>query len=90
MTIENQENENITATNPFSSEDEELNQHNFNDMNEEDVKQFVENIAHPEISIKGKNALKIPNKIKTNSNETTQTNYKMGGIIKENLSQQKL
>ncbi|XP_037824066.1 zinc finger protein 90-like isoform X2 [Lucilia sericata] len=45
-------NETMAATNPFSSEDEGLEHHNFNDMDEEDVKQFVETIAHPEISIK--------------------------------------
>lgn len=49
-----QTHENITATNPFSSEDEGLDHHDFDNMNEEDVKQFVETITHPEISIKGK------------------------------------
>lgn len=44
----------MAATNPFSSEDEGVDHQNFNEMNEEDVKQFVETIAHPEISIKGK------------------------------------
>ncbi|XP_023303972.2 zinc finger protein 420 [Lucilia cuprina] len=48
-------NETMAATNPFSSEDEGLEHHNFNDMDEEDVKQFVETIAHPEISIKVEN-----------------------------------
>ncbi|XP_065364675.1 zinc finger protein 782-like [Calliphora vicina] len=48
-------NETMAATNPFSSEDEGLDHHNFNDMDEEDVKQFVETIAHPEISIKVEN-----------------------------------
>ncbi|KAM7347048.1 uncharacterized protein ACRADG_006716 [Cochliomyia hominivorax] len=50
-------NETMTATNPFSSEDEGLDQHNFNTMEEvEDVKKFVENITQPEISIKVENS----------------------------------
>lgn len=49
------QNEDITATNPFSSdEDTAAGQNNFNNMDEEDVKHFVETLAQPEISIKGK------------------------------------
>ncbi|XP_061389907.1 zinc finger protein 91-like [Musca vetustissima] len=41
-----------TAINPFSSDDEANDPNNFNNMNDEDVKNFVENFPQPEISIK--------------------------------------
>lgn len=54
-----QNKETVVATNPFSSDDEE--HHDFNNMNDYDVKQFVETIAHPEISIKGKTIINKKN-----------------------------
>lgn len=53
--ITSRQNENITATNPFSSDEgDTTDHHDFSEMDEEDVKQFVETLTHPEISIKGK------------------------------------
>lgn len=55
IAIDDPKNQAIDATNPFSSEDEDHRE--LNDMEDEDVKQFVETIAHPEISIKGRSRL---------------------------------